>query len=233
MKCRGVFGLTRSFLLSAVAAPSVLLAGCNMVVSERPWFSSADAENAAKLKPGLWALSKCDPGNALHCTTLTIEVTGSELRRHEPNDLPAEATRQDALLEKTRVNYLVIPGDPIIIQVQMRAPPELQREPGANTTAYLGFAPTERDADGQVIAGAVWPLVCGPEPKPGDANYGLQDEQGSVTNHPLPGLTMADGFTCVANDRATLVRVARETKTMNGAPLSIHWRSPASAPGQN
>ena len=81
------------------------------------------------------------------------------------------------------VSYAVLRGEPLLIQV--RLDPSSHEEPPSY--AYAALVATAHAADGSVTGGDIWPLGCGPPPGPGDPNYGLQDEQGSVTNHPLPG----------------------------------------------
>jgi hypothetical protein len=217
-------------LVTVAAVLAALLDGCNMVVSRTPWFTETDAEPAVRLKPGVWAeYSNCAPDGRLVCDVPVIEVTRTELRLPAPRNLRPEEAQQVAAVKTIHGSYLIVRGNPVIIQVQVWEAGESRAE----LIAYLGFVPTQRDDDGQVVAGDVWKLACGPQPGPGDDNYGLQDEQGSVTNHPLPGLTMDDGLNCVAADRATLMRVARDGRSMNGALRSIHWRSPPAPPDQN
>lgn len=222
---RALRAAAKALLLGLGAGAAALVAGCNMVESKRPWFGATEADHTTRFKPGIWR-SECPPDTPATCARREIEVTASEFRL-PPIRASVPAPPDMDVVSETQVSYLIAVGDPHILQVRMRAPPRFQREPGANTILYLGVDPSERDADGQVVAAQIWVLVCGPEPKEGDANFGLQDEQGSVTNHPFEGLTMTDGFNCAAKDRSTLMRVARETKTMKGALLPVRWVAPA------
>lgn len=212
-------------LSSVLCLSTLFLAGCNMVVSKEPWFTKADASGAPRLKEGVWRDVSCSRENITHCEL--IEVTGGGLRRPEPARPSKGDAQIRAQMPEMKASYLVVPGVPEIIQVEFRVrgkDPSEGHEIEETTIGYLGFAPTERDADGQVVAAEVWPIVCGPQPREGDANYGLTDEQGSVTNRPLPGLVMIDGdVSCSAKNRDALLQAARETRTMDGAPMKVHW----------
>jgi hypothetical protein len=227
-----LFTFERLLLFVAFAVLCLLLSGCNMVASEKPWFSVADNRNSPALKPGIWGSALCKSPQELECRMSYIEVGVSQMRPFVLNKIPTKAGDKTSPLTEERIDYQVVAESPIIIQIRVRITPELNGVERLGGYIYLGFIPTERDPDGEVIAGDVWPLVCGPQPKQGDENYGYTDDQGRVTNHPMRGLTMV-GEGCVAHSKRTLERVARTSRTMDGAPLSVRWQFPPVTPKAN
>ncbi len=214
----------KGVVLSIIAACAVLLAGCNnTVASHTPWFAPSATDGSVRLKQGYWGLADCTPIES-HvksgaCPAIRVEVVGSEL--HVPPRFPGP--KEDPLSRP--IAFVAVPGDPVVIQIELRAPPGESEQWGADVAYfYAGFAPSQRDSDGLITAGEMWPVVCGPAPKPGDENYGYLDDQGRETNHPLPGLKMSGGG-CTAENRAALVSAARSTRTMDGAPFRVEWKS--------
>jgi hypothetical protein len=133
------------FVVLAVAVLG--LAGCRMVASDRPLFTSADTGDAPALKPGLWAL--VEPGCRFNI-------------RSAPEKWPECATplalRDGAALDARKGltgkrSVLIAGGDPAIVQTETD-------EDGHKTYVYLGLRPLAADGDGTITRARVWPADC-------------------------------------------------------------------------
>jgi hypothetical protein len=218
-----------SFAAGVVTALSVC--GCNMVTSRSPVFSLKDTTGAPALKPGVWGIEKCfGVGRDKACREVPeVIVTPTELRQAMPRTLPPGMKPVDA-----RADYLIVSGAPPIMQVELHASIPAGAIPflgasSADELYYLALSPTASDADGRITGADVWPVECGPHPKEGDANYGLMDEQGAVTNHPAAGLKMVGAFLCVPRTVADLRRAAVASRSysddLNQDIQTLHWVS--------
>jgi hypothetical protein len=91
---------------------------------------------------------------------------------------------------------------------------------------YFALRPVRHDEEGKVLELAIWLVACGPLPEaarprsPGRGKGGEADEP-SVTDHPFPGLEVAES-NCVAENVEAL-RGAAVLSEHLGDPLSFHW----------
>jgi hypothetical protein len=202
-------------------AAFLLLAGCNVVATKAPVIETRRANQVA-LRPGVWSYSMaCQPGKPnLLCGKAIpfVRASGNVVRPYISPGLPIA----DARVLDRASPYVMGSTDPYLLQVRMVDPtgsgPPVQ-------FMFVALAPTTYDSDRRMTAATAWPVFCGPPPKEGDPNFGLQDEQGQVTNHPFPGLHMED-FNCSPDDLAAIRRAAIASRDMLGAAnlYSLQWQ---------
>ena len=146
------------------------LGGCNMVVSERPWFAAADALQPG-LKDGLWVNlkdAKCrfDPAQAIQdwpdCAQPML-VQGGYYRgpgpgQDDPGQLPD--------VEKwEQLGHVLAAGEPAIDQIDLSSVDEPDAAKPTKGYLYLATRITARDAQDRVVEVVRWPVACGPLPK--------------------------------------------------------------------
>jgi hypothetical protein len=182
-------------LKCALTAALIGLGGCNLVVSQTPMFTKADAAGAPVIRPGVWRQ----------------EVAGCDFDETLPqSQWPKCAGAQPAMPDPPPM--LTVAGDPAIIQLSL--PPD----PSKPTLLYLSLAirPIQFDAQGRVIALQTWPVQCGPPPTGGN-NMG-------ATKSPLPGLTMrGDDGGCAPQSVAALRDAAKASEAWVQDHTPSHW----------
>ena len=178
----------------------LLLGGCNMVHTDHPLFTAADAVGAPTFRPGVWAAP--DP----HC----------DFDPNQPVKAWPQCAHGDSMLEAEKgVSMMLVPGAPMIIQFA-------SNKPEAGSTApqdyfYVAIDPLRRDAAGRIVAMNSWAVACGP-PRRGAHSNGPRG-----TLHPWPGMTMdPDGNNCTAAS-AAVVRTAAVLSRPRGAPNGVYW----------
>jgi hypothetical protein len=197
--------MIRSMSRFLAAGPAVLLlAGCNVVTSEKPWFTASAAD--PHLAPGLWVMlqsSACEfeSGATLDkwpdCAKPFFVRGGQVLsppdsKSGEP-PVPLEVLA-DLAKWKSTVPVLA-DGDPMVWQLhpdvvatdgeghplapaEGAAPPF----PGMAGMAYLYIAlrPVARDTDGTLRSIRLWPVFCGPPPPKSKSETGASGAAGSI-----------------------------------------------------
>lgn len=153
--------MKRVLLLLAAAAS---LGGCNLVYSETPLFSAADARGAPQLRPGVWAEREedCDFDSAKPVGEWPECAGGSVISA-------AQLTTTGEKPSSTA--YVLTGGDPQVMQFA------LEMEP-TKPVIYLygGLRALKRDDRGRIVEAETWIAQCGPPPpKPVEA----PDEQNS------------------------------------------------------
>lgn len=227
-----------------VVLAALWLAGCNLVLSEQPWFTARD--DAPRLRPGLWAFVKSptckfDPASAV---TEWPECAGPVLVRGSELVSPQDASKaDDPAARKSRLadvkNWqattpVFAAGDPMIWQLH----PEAKAGDGGDASTplgevkvpyvYLASRVTMRGPQGQMQTLRLWPVFCGPPPlkRSGKTHSldALADE--SFTDRPFPGLKRHDPG-CVAASEAALREAAVRSEAVAAAngvpPLEIRW----------
>jgi hypothetical protein len=182
------------------------LSACNMVYSEKPLFTAADAKGGAKLKPGVWVrpdkdcvvAPDADPlPDCANAVTVAAEAflppPGAKLKPGEPESLP----------------YLISGRNPSVIQVQVDLDPP---KPGVRWL-YFALRPTRSDG-GKVVEAHVWFVQCGPPPPKDGKRY--------VTTEPLPGLTIKDND-CIAADADAVRGAAKASEAWDKDKDAIRW----------
>lgn len=202
----------------ALAAGAFLLSGCNMVVSDEPWFERDEA--ALKMKPGLWVDADAEDG--VECT---FDEAADVADWPECAD-PALVTEDGRFFgyeydkkEWNEVELIIGAGVPAIMQVKV--PEELgmgsDEVPGY---FYAAMRPVETDAAGLVTEMTTWLLVCGEMP----------EQEGAVdldsvefkTRKPFEGLTMV-GDNCTADDLDALRNAALKSEEIEDDSDTVHW----------
>lgn len=208
--------------MAALIVP-VLLIGCNMVVSDRPWFSETDAAGAPALRDGLWVMledADCRFDDSLpadqwpECAgALTVE--GNRLTSREWDQPEAGGPR--TLSSTDRAEIVLAAGNPRIMQFRSlgKAGDNGKEDSG---WFYVGIRPTAQDASGRITAFNRWLVQCGPPPPPG-GRY--------VTRHPFRGLTVM-GSDCTATSLAALRNAAARSERLRNSKGQIdtppaHW----------
>ncbi len=195
----------------AAAALVAGLGGCNMVYSEQPLFTAADAAGAAPLKPGLWLSddTKCRVRESQpvqtwpKCASWTV-VRAGQLLEFKP---PAW----------TSTDFVLASGEPRVLQAPVTA------ESGA-AFMYAGLEPLRTDPEGRITAFRTWSVQCGPPPPEPPAPPAGQNgpEKRSVTTQPLPGLEIK-GDNCIAREQGPVRAAAKASKAWEASPSSAHW----------
>jgi hypothetical protein len=182
--------MTTSRATFAIVLIAVLkLCGCNVVMTSSPMFRGAEAAKQS-LRPGVWSYRQSCPANdpSMGCTA----IPGFVVTQTEVSMVALPRTYSVPGEPNAKATYRLIDGAPSIIQVRLEGGSPLSRQP-LTELFYLAIAPTSHDSQGRIDAADAWPIDCGPPPGPGEWNYGMQDDERYVTNHPLQGLKMQDG----------------------------------------
>jgi len=189
--------------LGALTA-ALLLAGCNGVVSARPWFGDADSIGAPRLREGVWRVVP-QPG-----------------RRPCPVDegRPLETWPDCAIGLVAGAHDLVHPGAksrerwPYVIAAG--APPLLQiadAESRGKRLYYLWVRPVRLDAQGRSVTIKGWRVQC--EPPPATAPPGAEALYAGLA---------ATGDDCTAGSAAALRAAARSTEADDTSDVfEAHW----------
>jgi len=221
--------------LALVAA----LSGCNMVVSERPWFTPAQAQASPQQRPGLWVSvrdAECafDPAGPIEdwpeCAQ-PIMISDSDYRdphwsdEGEEEDGNAESGRH-RIVRWERMPHLLVGGQPFVDQIawserdSAEGPAPKARPP---VYLYLALRPTAFDGQGRITAARRWPVLCGPL---AGSDGRSETTVGVVTARPFPGLKIS-GSACTALDETALRRAAaRSEAILPGSgfdPIDSHW----------
>ena len=184
---------------------ALALGGCNMVVSDTPWFTTADEAGGPRLREGLWAgppdagctFKESDPADQWpKC------ANGILLKDHRMTPLG----KQGASATMNIGAYVLAAGPPPIWQMRLTPSDALPMGGDLPQYIYLGFAPTKTDPDGRVTGFSSWLVQCGPL-------SGTGDKAETVTHAPFPGLVVGK-VNCTAKARADLLNAARLSKDL-------------------
>ncbi len=192
-----------SMLTVAVA---LLLGGCeNYVVSEKPWFTVADAVGAQAVRAGWWMEDKPDcpvdptvPSEAWPgCASLTL--------------VPADWT--GVLWASDGTEHILAGGDPMVAQYHFQTSKDAAI-PWQDFYLYLGVAALKRDAEGRAVVLRYWPALCGPP---------RRDRPAAVTRRPWPGLRVLREGGCVAGDVGALRRAVDRSRALETDTPTLRW----------
>jgi len=229
--------MSRSTIRILVAALALPLAACNVVVSQKPWFTASPGD--PRLSPGLWVALQ--NGACSFSPTAKLEtwpdcakpffVRGTELlgapeaRQGEPPLDPAVFSDLGKWQGSTPV---MVAGNPLVMQLrsdvmQNGAPA------GDGFYLYLAMQPQVRDGDGTIRAVRIWPVFCGPPPPPparGETQSIEDIGNSGVSRRPFPGLHKAK-VGCEADSAAAIRRAAALSEDVAVAnempPFSAKW----------
>jgi len=174
--------MKRTLLLAAAA---ISLGGCNLVYSETPLFTAADARGAPQFRPGVWAERKDG-----------CEVDTSRPVDEWPECAGGAVITPTAIEEKddkpTSTNYLLAGGDPQVMQLAVELDP---KKPAI--FMYAGVRPLERDPGGMIVEAELWIAQCGPPPpQPVEAPEGVDEVATELDEE----LSMADNVAEAVRD---------------------------------
>lgn len=242
--------MNHALRLAAAAALLVGLSGCNVVLSDEPWFTTADAQGAPKMRDGLWRNDDPDcrfddskPAERWpECADPSFQRGGEAWSmRWKDSDERGRHRRTFAGWEQDRAEddvLFVANGDHLIVQLAMQgqvdepSPGEVHDEAEPPKTrvfnAYGAVLPVRRDEDGNVTAMETWAVQCGPLPEATRSAGGRrggrnapEERSDSVTDRPFPGLTVAEQ-NCTAESVEALRRAAVLSASL-GDHNRYHW----------
>lgn len=198
----------RSVLILVLAA--ILLSGCgNVVFSEGPLFTTADARGATRFKPGLWLAE--EP----HCEVDLTQRRDKWPTCARPMTMTRRGPGDPAFWEDKRP--LLVAGDPLILQLSFEPPDE------HDTHYYWALRVTARDRRGRAKAISMWPVLCGP-PRPNEGEDGHEPSR-RLTMKLLPGLE-ARGNNCIARDPGAVRQAADASEPWTPEPSTARWIAP-------
>jgi hypothetical protein len=189
-----------------IAASALSLGACNMVYSEKPLLTAADAKDAAVLRPGVWVRPEAEcaltPGQTPLPDCANALTVSAEAFLPPPGVTPPPG-------EVAALPYLVSGRDPAVVQVEYHPPKEAPPR-----WLFLGLKPSSTDAAGRVTEARIWFVQCGPPPPKGGARY--------VTLNPLPGLTIKEND-CIAADADAVRGAATASEAWDQDKNVIRW----------
>ena len=192
----------RRLLVLVLAAA---LGGCNLVYSERPLFTAANAAAAPPVEAGLWLMEASDCAFDI---AAPVEDWPACAEHQTVTDRGAHAWRLFPGGE-----LLLAAGDPLIVQTREKD------DRGRPVYFYAGGLATAYGPDGRATAFRFWPVQCGPpppQPAEGEAHPRY------VTSTPLPGLTVS-GKDCLAHDPGAVRAAARTSEAWAETTSVIRW----------
>jgi len=206
--------------LALFAAASLMLDGCNMVLTKDPMFSAADAAGAPPMRPGVWDRDKPD-ANCVFDQTEPLStwpscaagfVVGADGTVGGFNEKRVWSTAP----------FIVASGDPRVVEIHFTTTDDAALMP--SFYLYSAVKPTKFDAQGRIIGADSWPVLCGPPP-PADAKA-PDGSQRTGTLTPWPGLTMdASASNCAAASKDAIRAAARASRqwTTPDNLSTTHW----------
>jgi hypothetical protein len=204
--------------IASVIAAAGLLGGCNMVMSETPWFSAADQAGAPIVREGVWAgpatdcvFNKDDPADQWPACANGVVLRGDQLREQL-----GSANGGDV------VTFVLAAGDPAIWQFHIPLDPKVAAEEPAPQYVYIAFVPTAKDHDGRVVAFRDWTVQCGPPTQNKSGKLGGGDIKDFPTKTPFAGLKMS-GSDCTADSKDALFNAARLSETLSPPDPEMRW----------
>lgn len=205
--------MSKAKTLLAIGA-AMSLSACNMVVSERPWFTAPDGP---QLKEGLWANLKT-PDCTLdakapiaewpECATpMLVSAAGYSGPTKGPDGRNFSPDKWQA------IPHVLVGGNPQIDQLLVEADPNVT-ETGAFGSKpihlYLAVRPLARDDAGWITATERWPVMCGPMPK---APRKVNGQPEFTSDRPFKGIRV-DGNACYAASIEALRGAATASETV-------------------
>jgi hypothetical protein len=206
-----------SLTFGLIALAALTLGGCNLVMSDKPVFTPADAEGAAPLRPGVWAApdAGCAFDEAQPVAAWPKCAGGSVVT-------PTEAWGAD---DPSKHNaYVLAAGDPRVLQaVADISTSDNVSAPKGPIYLFLAVKPLASDGQGRIVKAEVWIIQCGPPPPPPKADAKEQPKpEDYATKHPLPGMIMSDGA-CSPRDKAAVLGAAGPSRAWAEGVMTLHW----------
>src|SRR5665213_2095557 len=184
--------------ISALICLVLALCACNMVTSQTPLFSSADAAGQAQFRSGVWmdetkgcVIDTSKPiGEWPDCADAWVVHPGEMLAGRD-----AKAPASTWQSYKT----LLTSGNPAVLQVEVG-----DESDGPKGYVYAGVRTLKTDAEGRIVEYKAWPALCGPPPKPDPTG----EKSAVISDQLIAGLVAdKDKQDCIASAQGP-VRVA-------------------------
>jgi hypothetical protein len=211
----------RTLKLTLVLCAALGLGACNLVMSQTPMFTTADAVHAPGLRPGVWTSpdAKCDfktsdPVDKWPSCANAGLIDAEAIR-------PTPGSQAAAQQQIDKVPYVLAAGDPRVMQVEIKLV-LVKDAPATTFFYYVALTPTAFDQDGRIVAAQLWPIQCGPpppQPKTTDQNT---DPADMVTKRPLPGMKVDKGV-CTPADKAAILGAARPSRAWADSVGTLKW----------
>lgn len=208
----------KRFLLWGFIA--TLLSGCisAQVHSRQPLFGAAEAEDAPRLREGIWIVELDDAQERGRCRF----SSDAPLRRW-PDCAPWVLVRQDAVAifdpesQAWSAESYRIAQHPTGRMVWQEGP-RGAASAGEYPYAYFVFEPLIRDDQGMVTRFTQRGALCGPP------NLEATGAPGPVTLAPLEGLTMSsDGQDCLATGADAVWRAVEQGQRTPPPGFTVRW----------
>jgi hypothetical protein len=193
--------------ISAVIGLGAMLAGCNMVTSTTPLFSSADARGQAQFRSGVWmdedktcAVDTSKPiGEWPDCADGWVVHPGEVLAGRDAKTPPSAWQHYKTLLTG---------GDPAVMQIQVGDDGD-----GPNGYVYVGVRVLKSDAQGRIVEYKAWPALCGPPPTSDPTG----EKSAVVTDKLIAGLVIdKDKQDCIASAQGPVRVSVRASEAWGG-----------------
>lgn len=223
-------------LLVTILLP--LLGGCNIVVSEQPWFTGEQATGAPRLRPGVWvnaASPDCEFDEAAPFGSLPecagpamvlADGTYAGLPKPEKRDRPGFAMTDPRTWDQIR--HVLVAGEPMIDQLSAKDAFRNEDDDDADENGpmksgfiYLAVEPSSFDPEGRILAVQIWLVQCGPIER-GTLSVASGAKRSTeakaenlfpVTRKPFKGLKMVDDV-CMATSELALRNAASKSKSI-------------------
>ena len=202
-------------LIALLAIAASALGACNVVTTQTPLFSKADASSLS-MRDGIWT----SPGDTCAFDeTLKVdawpECASPGLVRH--GELLAW-DREAKAWKPGDTDFLFIAGDPVVLQAHASA------DAAGGFYLYAGIEP-KLDANGRIIAVKAWPVLCGPPPPSASGGASTDEATQAITKSPFPGMVVDEkAQNCTTTDKDVVRRAARASRQYETSALAnIHW----------
>lgn len=203
----------------AIAIASLLLSACNVVLSERPLFTQADAERPPRLRDGQWI-----------SLTAECQARWTDPAAPPPDCVEHGEVRNGQLLapgEPPDTALVAGGGDPLIVQIRFS---EKDAGTGKPFTVHLygALKPTRTDPAGRVIEVRRWLVLCGPPPPEAKGSSLRMEEH--LTRSPMPGMRVDRKLgVCFARDARAVRRAAAASEAWDEDKGVARWVGDAPA----
>lgn len=203
------------FRLVGAGAVALALGGCNIVISETPMFTAADAAGAPGFRPGLW--TKVDPA----CSFDPAAKASTWPKCADPMVLEADRMVDPSKPDQV-IPYVLASGKPRVMQIHVPSPDKGKDAIGKAISAqmagyfFIGVEPVRTDEAGRITEAVTWLSLCGPPPPEPKEPKGAADY---ATRRPFKGLTVdPETGNCAPADAAAVRRAAAETRGLKRPP---------------
>ncbi len=203
------------------------LAACNVVLTQKPLFTTADEAGAPTLRPGVWVMQDPDCSfDEQQPMTSWPDCAGGMIYR---DGQAIGVSRKDGKTRWERQALVIAGGDPRIAQVRVHL--DLSAGSGQNASGqnadFYGYAAVQvlkTGPAGKITAFGYWPVMCGPPPPPPKPNAKPDVAFQLGTKKLLPGLEMKKGeAVCTTTSIPALRNAAKASQAWAEKISTAHW----------